>query len=112
MVTSLLTRSEHGVAGGSAGPVEASLMGMTDTFSGGERGGHVVGAAFPPVPHSSVLMPPECSPAPMDRCAVTGDARGMNRYRTPLAADAAALRSAANVSEKASCRVSSSAKGR
>ena len=31
----------------------------------------------------------------MDRCAVTGNAHGMNRYRTPLAADAATLLAAA-----------------
>ena len=39
----------------------------------------------------TVLMPPECSAAPIDRCATAGNAPRMNRYRTPLADDAAAL---------------------
>lgn len=40
-------------------------------------------------------MPPECSPAPIDRFTTLGNAPGMNRYRTPLVDDTAALLAAA-----------------
>jgi hypothetical protein len=68
---------------------------MTHTISGDVLGGHEVGGAFPSIAHPRVLMPSDCSAAPIDGCSAAGNAAGMNRHRTPLADDAAALLAAA-----------------
>jgi hypothetical protein len=64
---------------------------MTRTFSDDVLGGHVVGGAFSSIAHPRVLMASDCSAAPIDGCLTAGNAPGMNRHRTPLADDAAAL---------------------
>src|SRR5215207_5958989 len=68
---------------------------MAHTISRYALGGHVAGAAFRPslIPPSSCR--PSCSPAPIDRCAMAGNAPRMNRYRTPLADEASTLLAAA-----------------
>jgi hypothetical protein len=68
---------------------------MTHTFSDDVLGGHVVGGAIASIAHPTVLMASDCSAAPIDGCLTAGKARGMNRHRTPLADDAAALLEAA-----------------
>jgi hypothetical protein len=44
---------------------------------------------------STVVVPPECSVAPIDARGMAGNAPGMNGYRTALADDASALLAAA-----------------
>ncbi len=55
------------------------------------------------IAYPGVVVPLDCGPAPMDRCAMAGNASEMNPYRTPLADDASALLAAATRLEDASC---------
>ena len=68
---------------------------MAFTIARGAHVGHVARTVFLLIAHPRVVVPLDCGPAPMDRCAMAGNASEMNRYHTPLADDASALLAAA-----------------